>query len=633
MAKKIASIVFSLNILVFSFARLPLIAYAEELPNRDDIRNQIIQDAQNQVNNPTPEPVPTAETTNEEGTNTDVVNTGDDTTVSNDSTSTDTVAVENENYSEIDQSVDATANTGHNQANGNISINGTGAGIIQTGDATVQVVAGVSAGNNMTAINGGGSSGGSSADVVNSGDGLAVSSTDSATTYRIVRNNNTTIINQAADVTADTGNNEAEGNISVNGGPAGVIITGNASTSVDYLVTANGNITIIGGTGGNGPGDGASIILTNTGDNSRFNTSASNTHLTLVTNENRALISQTCGRPIGPNELRVDLSSCTSNTGNNHADGQIAFGADAGVIKTGDAQVNVVMNANANNNTTGISGSGNEGGSNTNVLNTGDDVDVDTSSNNTDSISVGNYNDARVSQNVNAYANTGYNTANGNISFGGAAGWIQTGNATVNVIMNADVNNNTTVADGSASMNGGCSDNCTNVVNTGDDVTVNSNSNNTTTVEVTNTNVLNLTQRVNSYTNTGGNSTDGNIGSVAGIIITGNANSSTDMEVHANTNCTLIGDTDTVCPTNTPNPTSEGPTPTLPPVGGPSVESATNNNNGSSSSSNSSSNSSPSTAGQVLGAVLPATGPEAGMLMLALSIVGMVTGARIKKYN
>jgi hypothetical protein len=151
---------------------------------------------------------------------------------------------------------------------------------------------------------------------------------------------------------------------------------------------------------------------------------------------------------------------------------------------------------------------------------------------------------------------------------------------------------------------------------------------------VTNTNLLNLTQQVNSYANTGNNTTDGNIGNVAGVLVTGNANSQTNMDVHANTNCTLIGNTSETCPTNMPvggpadpsdpatssNPQSSGN------VGGGNVDAA-------STSSSSSSSSAPATAGQVLGALLPATGPEAGMMMVALSIAGILGGIKLRKFS
>ncbi len=629
-AKKIASVLFSLNILVFSLFGTPMKAFAtDEIPNRDEIRTQVMQEAHTQSQNPTPEET-SAPADNGTTAETDVTNTGDDVDVNNSANATDVTEVDNNNYTDVNQEVDATATTGHNQANGNISINGGGAGIIQTGDAAVNVDASVNAGNNTTVLGGGAGGASSGSDVVNSGDGLEVNSNSSATTYKIVRNRNTTIINQATRATADTGHNEADGNIAVNGGPAGLIITGDASTNVNYLVTANGNMVIVGGTGGNGPGDGASILLFNSGRTSRFNNSANSTHLTQVTNENRAVISQACGYPIGQNVTQIDMTGCSSDTGHNHADGNINRNGDAGVVKTGDTEVNVAMNASANNNNTTVSGGSQGANANADVVNTGDDVDVNNSANNTNRTGVTNNNYADVDQKVNAKANTGYNTANGNISYGGVAGYIQTGNATVNVLMNADVNNNTTnVADDSAGMNGG-SNNGTALLNTGDDVTVNSSSNNNTTIEVINTNVLNLSQRVASYANTGENSAAGNIGAVAGVIATGDATSSTNMDVHANTNCTLVGGTDVVCPTNDPTPTN---TPSNPGVGGTDVTNNNSSSNNSSSNNNGSVAGAVASAGQVLGAVLPATGPEAGMMMVGLSIAGILGGMKLRKFE
>jgi len=80
----------------------------------------------------------------------------------------------------------------------------------------------------------------------------------------------------------------------------------------------------------------------------------------------------------------------------------------------------------------------------TSIVNTGDDVNVDTSAQNNTRIEVNNQNTANINQNVNAVANTGNNTANRNISFGGNAGVITTGDAEVNVGLLAEVNKNVT---------------------------------------------------------------------------------------------------------------------------------------------------------------------------------------------
>ena len=65
------------------------------------------------------------------------------------------------------------------------------------------------------------------------------------------------------------------------------------------------------------------------------------------------------------------------------------------------------------------------------IINTGGNADIDASTNQSSSTAVSNDNQAGVGQKVKASANTGNNTANGNISFGGNAGTIHTGDATV----------------------------------------------------------------------------------------------------------------------------------------------------------------------------------------------------------
>ena len=66
------------------------------------------------------------------------------------------------------------------------------------------------------------------------------------------------------------------------------------------------------------------------------------------------------------------------------------------------------------------------------IINTGNDVSVNTNTQNSNQTQVNNNNNTQVDQTVNASANTGNNTANGNISInGGGAGIITTGDASV----------------------------------------------------------------------------------------------------------------------------------------------------------------------------------------------------------
>lgn len=618
------------------FLNVASFALADEMPNKDDLKNQIIQSAQSASTIS----ADTSAAPQQTQANTSVANTGDNTTTNNTASSNNNTAVGNQNDTDVTQTVNADANTGHNTASGNISINGGGAGIINTGDATVNTTGVVNAGSNSTGISGGGAGAGSNSDVVNTGNNVTTSTSSNSNTTTLVSNGNATTIRQSANVSANTGDNVADGNIALGGGPAGAITTGNASTNTNFLVTAGGNVTLIGGNGGNGPGDGASILLANAGRFGRFNTSANSNHYVVVTNSNRAILSQTCGYPIGPQELVVNVGSCMATTGGNTSNGGIAYGGDAGVINTGDANVNVVMDADANHNTTGVENGNGGANSNTDVVNTGNNVDVNTSSNKNTSTSVNNGNSATVNQTVNAKADTGNNTANGNISFGGRAGVINTGNATVNVEMRANVNTNETgVASGGVGDGSGTGNNTT-VVNSGNGVTVNTSSNNNDSTTVNNFNLLNVLQRVWSWVNTGFNSALGNIGGSAGVINTGNATSNTNESVKGNDNCTSIGGSAlciTPIPITAPVPTVAQQTMQQPAVGGAQVADATPMGQATQNAQVAAASRSaddPAVGGSVLGAaILPATGASMTVWIFTLSLLSLLCGHYLRNYR
>lgn len=553
--KGIVALILVVYLLVASSGQL--IVYAADMPSAGDLKQSITDQAASKtsaINADTSAATQTTVTPPVAQTN--LINSGNNTNDNNSSNSNNQTGVDNQNNTSVNQNVNADANTGNNTANGNISIGGSGAGIIMTGDATVNTTGTVNGGTNTTAIGGSSSDGGAGSNVLNSGNGLSTTTSSNATSYTAVNNGNTTIINQGANVSANTGGNHADGNIAIGGGPSGLILTGNASTSTSFLVTGGGNVTLIGGNGTNGPGDGASIILANSGNNSHFSTQSNSAHYTIVTNSNRAILSQTCGYPIGKDQLLVDMGSCMANTGGNTANGNIGIGHDAGVIVTGDARVDVNMTADANHNNTVISGGGNTSGANSDIVNSGNNVGVNSNANSSNSIGVNNNNNATVNQTVNARANTGNNTANGNISFGGVAGFIKTGNATVNVSMTANLNsNNTTINSGS----GDSATAQTNIITTGNNLNDNTNSNTVNNTSVNNNNNLSVWQLIVSFVNTGLNSALGNIGAATGIIHTGNANSKSNTGVVGNTNCTWIGQVTNTCLTPTPAKTSQLP--------------------------------------------------------------------------
>ena len=546
------------TIVTILFSYSPFVAAAEAPDaNLTTTINSQIQSEVSSINiDPHPQIVPQTEP-EASSNNTNVENTGDNANTNSSSTENSTTGANSTNDADVSQDTTAVADTGNNEAEKNIAFGGN-AGMITTGDATINVTGVVAANNNKNVLNGGGTGGGSNTNVANSGNNVTTSTSSTGTETLFSNQSNSALIHQGTNANANTGNNKANGNISI-GGVAGGIITGNASINTNYLVAANGNVAIVGGNGSNGgPGSNASIYILNSGNMLNATSVGNQNHYLVVTNENRALISQTCGIPEREMGQFVESSGCLSNTGGNQSSRGIAMNGDVGVIKTGDAVVNVNMAAAANSNTTIVNGNGSgDCGTNTGVDNTGDNVNVTNANNCNDTTLVNSENDATVRQSVNAQAITGRNRANRNIALNGNAGIIETGNATINIIMVAQVNdNNTTINEPSASLNGG---NDINVVNTGDNVNVDSTSNHTTNVNVTSTNYLALTQEVHANVNSGGNDVSGNLscGGAGSFIKTGYTDVTINMQASGNSNEVIIGDpidpADPISPTPTTN--------------------------------------------------------------------------------
>ncbi len=416
-------------------------AFAEELPSREAIETQIKNNAQENL-----------EASQHNSHELQVTNTGDTVSTEQNTEANTLTDVNNTNTTEVNQQVNAEANTGNNEASKNISFGGN-AGMITTGNAGVAVSNQTNANNNTTYIDPSAQHVGNNAYITNSGNGLYADTSSQNTRNTNVRNSNSTYINQGVQSKANTGGNKADGNISI-GGLAGVIHTGDAFTNVDFLVTANGSVVLVGGSGdGFGPGSGASIFLLNTGDNSRFLSSADRNSRTSVQNSNDLTVTQHCGYGVAGAFVDGQLRGCSADTGNNNSSRNIGYGTDAGVIQTGDAVVAVSTEVEGNTNSTQVQNSSTGNGSETDVVNTGDNAHVANNSSSNTETTVNNSNSAHLNQNVNAYANTGNNIANRNISFGGDAGIIQTGNAYVLVDFNANVNKNgTTIAHQSSEL-------------------------------------------------------------------------------------------------------------------------------------------------------------------------------------
>ncbi|KXK07626.1 MAG: hypothetical protein UZ21_OP11001000985 [Microgenomates bacterium OLB22] len=521
------------------------------------------------------------------------------------------------------KNIDAEAVTGHNEASRNISIGGN-AGVINTGDASVNSTAVVNANTNNAGVSGGSGGGSASSDVVNTGDGLTTNTTDNTRTTTIVNNGNTTIIGQSIEADAVTGENVADRNISI-GGAAGVITTGDATVNTNYLITANGNVAMVGGDSNDGgPGSGASIYIADTGN---FLTAGIKSQMQknyILNNSNRAYISQKCGVPLQARDEILRSSDCSAITGYNNSNRGIAFGGDAGVITTGDAEVHVALVVEANKNKAVVNSGSSGASAATDLVNSGDSNNVNTEANDQTNTTINNSNSALIDQDVNARAITGYNKANRNIAIGGDAGIINTGNATVNVAVVADVNSNEAYVDApSATLGNGTANAQGSVYNSGNGTTINTTANTTKLVEINNLNNFDLRQAIRAYVQTGGNRADKNIGSVAGVIDTGDATVTVNTEITANTNFADPVDV----PTGAGNTPEASPTPVPQPTGGahvPPVAEIAGTARGADG----------STGGSVLGATsgsLPATGAESGLFTIAAVMIMMALGLRLRK--
>jgi hypothetical protein len=332
---------------------------AEDLINREEIVSSIttaVNTESTTINN-----VRQSEKVIEDSSGSETIN----------SEETNAADVTNESNANIDQQLNIVADSGNNEAERNISIGGD-AGIISTGDASINASTIVDTNSNSISANTGNSDKNNEATALNQ---------------------NTTDITKTDNLTANTGGNKADRNISI-GGSAGVIKTGKASINTSTLINSNGTVMLVGGNNdGYGPGSGASIVVLDSFFINRFKyltTKSNNTNQVYLTT---ALTTQAI-------------------SGQNIANRNISFGGNAGVIKTGNAIVNLVSTVYANSNQTEFGHSSNSANQSSHVAS------------------------------VNAKAISGQNTANRNISFGGNAGVIETGNAIVNATTQIDTNTN-----------------------------------------------------------------------------------------------------------------------------------------------------------------------------------------------
>lgn len=169
----------------------------------------------------------------------------------------------------------------------------------------------------------------------------------------------------------------------------------------------------------------------------------------------------------------------------------------------------------------------------TSVVNTGDHVNIDAVAQHTSDTKVHNSNQAVVKQSVDINANTGGNTANGNIGTGGG---ISTGAVAATAQVGVMANSNNTLLAGNGGSMGSAT--TTDVVNTGDDADVDVSTKTNQSTQVKNHNSAYIQQAFKTAASTGNNKANGNVGSTG--IETGAIAVAGGLDVAANENMTLI---------------------------------------------------------------------------------------------
>jgi len=288
---------------------------------------------------------------NTSNNSTTLTNTGDHVLLFGNGGDTTNVRVTNNNNADISQHASNYVNTGGNDANRNIGdVN------IDTGNASVANVFSAYANKNVTDISGVGGHGHDSLDITNTGDHVTVGCHDAALTLLFlndfegngcgdstninVRNHNDADISQDAYNKVNTGKNDANRNISLDGDVS--IMTGTASVGNLFSAWANANGTAINGTGLFDTSHNDTTI-TNTGDHLDVNGTGSSFETNVhVTNNNDADISQ--------------YSHNYVNTGHNDANRNISTNGFGGLIDSGNAGLANAFMAMANWNWTSVGG-------------------------------------------------------------------------------------------------------------------------------------------------------------------------------------------------------------------------------------------------------------------------------------
>lgn len=182
----------------------------------------------------------------------------------------------------------------------------------------------------------------------------------------------------------------------------------------------------------------------------------------------------------------------------------------------------------------------------TSVVNSGDDVEIETETELEIDTTVINENKAKIFQAVTSISNTGDNESEENISLNGGSSAINTGNALSDASLEAFANKNTTVI--STYLPSIYSGNTTDVINTGDDVEIETETELDIDTKVINENEAWILQKAFVEANTGYNESEENIG--GGSINTGNADADAYLKTKVNSNWTAIATDGSILPEN-----------------------------------------------------------------------------------
>jgi len=265
-----------------------------------------------------------------------LTNTGDHVNLNAGSSNTTNATVVNSNSANVDQSAMSNVNTGDNNANRNI-----GDTSVRTGNANIGNVFGAQVNGNQTALSGLGAAGNcdNSLSLTNTGDHVNANGGCNNHTNLTVVNYNQASIDQMAGAFVNTGDNNANRNIGLNGAGASVM-TGAANIGNLFSAEANGNVTGINGLGGSAQGVNSDV--TNTGDHLVSNAGTHVVTNVTVSNANGAEVSQ-------------NTVNCVT-TGDNAANRNIALDGLGSHIGSGNTALTSAFLAGANWNWTMIGG-------------------------------------------------------------------------------------------------------------------------------------------------------------------------------------------------------------------------------------------------------------------------------------